>query len=70
MLRVSAIQRVLRMRKALSELPFEGKDVTPLSPLFVRCPFCGAKPLRECTTMRGRRTKFHHQRRQAMRGRH
>ena len=57
------------MREAFGEPRFRGRDVTPLSPIFVRCSFCGAKALRECTTMRGRRTKFHQQRRAALRGR-
>lgn len=28
------------------------------------CPFCGAKPGRPCTTLRGRKRKVHHQQRQ------
>jgi hypothetical protein len=74
MLRVSTVRRVLRLREALDRAAvghpiFKGRDVTPASPLFVRCPFCGARPLKECTSMGGRRVKFHQQRRQALRGR-
>jgi len=70
---VSATRRVLRLREALDRAAggplFHGRDVAPLSPLFVDCPFCGAKALKECTTLGGRRTKFHRQRRRVLRGR-
>ncbi len=61
MLRISAIKRVMRMREALDA--FDARRQIPLSPILRTCPFCCAKPLRECTTMGGRKRKFHQQRR-------
>lgn len=66
MLRVSVTKRVMRMREALAKGLTE---TVPLSPILRACPFCCAKPMRECTTMGGRKRKFHQQRRAPSRGR-
>lgn len=77
MLRISAIKRVMRLREALHMDPVKGgmhvgvylRPSEPTSPILRTCSFCGAKPMRECTTLRGRKTKFHRQRRAPSLGR-
>jgi hypothetical protein len=73
------IQRVMRLREALHRHPVTGelhpddaawlRETTPQSPILRPCSFCGAKPMRECTTMGGKKRKFHQQRRRPTRGR-
>jgi len=77
MLRISVIKRV--MREALHRYPVTGdihpddeawmRKTTPASPILRACPFCCAKPLQECTSMGGRKRKFHQQRRAPSLGR-
>ncbi len=79
MLRASIIKRVMRMREAFHLDPVTGdlhpddklwmEKSVPLSPIMRSCPFCCAKPMRECTTMGGRKRKFHQQRRAPSLGR-
>ncbi len=74
MLRLSAIKRVMRMRERLyqdatGEVRLHRHQTGPLSPILRTCPFCCAKPMRECTTMGGRKRKFHAQRRAPQWGR-
>jgi len=69
----------MRMREALHRDPVTGKvhpddkawmrRTTAVSPILRTCSFCGAAPLRECTTMGGRKRKFHQQRRAPSLGR-
>jgi hypothetical protein len=78
-LRISIIKRVMRMREALHLDPVTGElhpddrawleRSVPPSPILRPCPFCCAKPMRECTTKGGRKRKFHQQRRAPSLGR-
>ncbi len=79
MLRISIIKRVMRMREALlldpvtDEMHPDDRDwldrSVPASPILRHCSFCCAKPMQECTTMGGRKRKFHQQRRRPTLGR-
>jgi hypothetical protein len=73
-LRLSVIKRVMRLRESLhldaaGEAIHQRRKTGPLSPVERTCSFCGAKPMRECTTMGGRKRKFHQQRRAPQWGR-
>jgi hypothetical protein len=76
-MRVSIIRRVSRQREALHAHPSQGGMHTgvylrpePSSPILRTCRFCGAQPMRECTSRGGKKVRFHRQRRAPSRGRH
>jgi hypothetical protein len=72
-LRASLVKRITRLNDShymnATGQVCRRRKTGPTSPILRTCSFCCAKPMQECTTMGGRKRKFHQQRRAPQFGR-